>query len=457
MLFNSYGFLFVFLPLVLGVYWSLRPGDGRKWVLLLSSYVFYGVWSWKFAALMLATTSVDYFTAQWLHRSATPRGKRGWLVVSMVSNLGVLAAFKYFDFFARSVNAVAGEPLVGLLDLTLPIGISFYTFESMSYTIDVYRGRVQVLHRFLDYAHFVTMFPRLVAGPIVRYIDLEQQLKDAKPKLEAAVVVEALQFFVFGLLKKVVIADPIATKLVDPLFAQHGELGLVPAWTAALGYTAQLYFDFSGYSDMAMGLGLLVGLRLPRNFNLPYRASSISDFWRRWHISLSTWLRDYLYIPLGGNRHGTARTYLNLFLTMLLGGLWHGANWTFVVWGALHGAALMVDHATQARPKLPAGLGRLLTLLVVVVGWVVFRAESVGQAWTVYRGMLGLTGVDAAFARAHMPMLAFLGVALALSVAPDTSDVKLPVRRVVAVLMALAFAIAITRMSVPSPFLYFQF
>lgn len=456
MLFNSYSFLFVFLPFVLLAYWTRPLGDQRKWVLLLSSYAFYAVWSWKFAGLMLATTSVDFFTARWLDRSSG-RKRKAWLWVSMVSNLGVLAAFKYLDFFAGSINAIAGRPVVNLLGFVLPIGISFYTFESMSYTIDVYRGRVRVVNRFLDYAHFVTMFPRLVAGPIVRYIDLVDQLKAQPQRLEPAAAAQAIYFFVMGLAKKVLIADPIARALVEPLFSTGGDTRLTAVWAGALGYTAQLYFDFSGYSDMAVGLGLLVGFHLPRNFNLPYRAVSIADFWRRWHISLSTWLRDYLYISLGGNRAGTGRTYVHLFVTMLLGGLWHGANWTFVLWGAWHGCALLVDHVTTGRPRLPPFIARPITLLVVVFGWVMFRAETLAQAISIYRGMLGLDGVNLDFVRANAGILVFLALALVLSVSTDTADHKAPMRGWFAFGLAALFVLCLTRMSIPSPFLYFQF
>jgi alginate O-acetyltransferase complex protein AlgI len=301
------------------------------------------------------------------------------------------------------------------------------------------------------------MFPRLVAGPIVRYVDLEEQLHQEHRSLDAARIAEAIHFFAFGLAKKVLIADFIATRLVDPLFTSHEAHGFFAAWAAALGYTAQLYFDFSGYSDMAVGLGYLVGFRLPRNFNLPYRAATISDFWRRWHISLSTWLRDYLYIPLGGNRGSPARTRLNLFLTMLLGGLWHGANWTFVLWGAWHGLALLVDHATAKRRSLPISVEHLLTMLVVVVGWVMFRADNVQSALQVYRGMLGLSGFDVGFLTAHLVPMVFLTGALVLSVMPDTEDFRLPVRPAVAVALAAVFAVCLSRLTLPSPFLYFQF
>ncbi len=459
MLFNSYGFLFLFAPVFYFVYWRCKTVDQKKVASLVASYVFYGWWSPKFALLMLGTTSVDYFTAKWIEDSPTPHKRNVWLAVSMSVNLGVLGIFKYFDFFVGSVNHVAGAPLLPLLNVILPIGISFYTFESMSYTIDVYRRKTHAVRRFLDYGHFVTMFPRLVAGPIVRYTDLAAQLRELPRSLGAAAVMRAAHFFVLGLAKKVLFADILATKLVDPLFARSATLSLAEGWTAAVGYTVQLYLDFSGYSDMAVGLAMLMGLRLPRNFEMPYKAENPSDFWRRWHTSLSTWLRDYLYIPLGGNRASKLGVSKNLFLTMLLGGLWHGANWTFVIWGAYHGAALVLYNVALSKlsfspPKL---VQRALTFVFVVFGWVIFRADTIGKAREVMVAMLGAHGLGAAFIRASLPMLAWLGIALAISLTRDTYDLSPPGKRWTAALLAVLFAICITRLSAPSPFLYFQF
>lgn len=458
MLFNSYKFLLIFLPVVLAVYWRLRTQDRRKRWLVLSSYAFYAAWSIKFAALMFATTGVDYFTARFIEDSSAASRRKAWLAVSMTANLGVLVTFKYFDFMATTVNRLASRPIVTLLHVALPIGISFYTFESMSYTIDVYRRRTRALRRFIDYAHFVTMFPRLVAGPIVRYADLSSQLRSFTDRLKPEMVMEAIHFFTIGLFKKVMIADFLAAKLVAPLFADVGGLHAASAWTAAFAYTAQLYFDFSGYSDMAVGLGLLLGFRLPRNFNLPYRSESISEFWRRWHISLSTWLRDYLYIPLGGNRASLRRTAFNLFVTMVLGGLWHGANWTFVAWGALHGSALVVYNARlKGRFSLPRKVNVALTLLVVVTGWVLFRSDSVHQALSIYSAMLGRSGLGMSWFRGQDLTLLVLVVAIGLSLTVDTYDLPVPARTTTAMLEATLLAICITRIGQPSPFLYFQF
>jgi len=372
----------------------------------------------------------------------------------------VLAVFKYLNFFIESVNTVAGQPLLPVLAIVLPIGISFYTFESMSYTIDVFRRRKRALVRFLDYAHFVTMFPRLVAGPIVRYNELADQLKTFATRLDPAVVMEGAKFLTIGMAKKLLIADLIARHLVDGAFPRAAELGACEAWGAALGYTAQLYFDFSGYSDMAVGLALWLGLRLPRNFELPYRSRDISEFWRRWHISLSSWLRDYLFISLGGSRGSAGRTLRNLALTMVLGGLWHGANWTFVLWGAYHGLALVVHRVARAqRPTAgwPAPLGIAVTFAVVVVGWVLFRAATVAEATTMLRAMAGLHGAGAAWAAANARWLAVLVVVLGVSFARDTYDVPTPRGVLGAIALGLLLVVCLTRLSQPSPFLYFQF
>jgi alginate O-acetyltransferase complex protein AlgI len=458
MLFNSYAFLFVFAPVVYIVYWLLPTLWTRKAWSLAASYAFYGAWSLKFAVLMLITTSVDFFTARLIADTTSPRRKRFWLVVSLCSNLGVLAVFKYYDFFATALNGLLGGRALPLIHVVLPIGISFYTFESMSYTIDVYRGRIPALRHFLDYGHFVTMFPRLVAGPIVRYADMADQLRalPRHPGWERGV--SAIHFFTVGLAKKVLIADVLAANLVDPLFASAGSLQMASAWAAALAYSAQLYFDFSGYSDMAVGLGLLLGFEFPRNFAKPYAAVSVADFWRRWHISLSTWLRDYLYIPLGGSRHGSGRTALNLMITMLLGGLWHGANWTFVAWGAYHGVALGLYNvlALRGRP-LPRPLSVAITFLTVVLGWVLFRSSSIHEARLVYAAMAGLSGMGASWLPGHGLILVGLALALALALAVDTYDFEPRLRTRFAVAYALTMLVCVVRVAAPSPFLYFQF
>jgi alginate O-acetyltransferase complex protein AlgI len=428
----------------------------RQYCSVLASYVFYGVWSVKFAGVMLATTSLDFFLALRIDAASTPRRRKAWLMASVVSNLGVLGLFKYYDFFAATANDLgAGLPL---LRVALPIGISFYTFESMSYAIDVYRGRLSAVRSFIDYAHFVTMFPRLISGPIVRYAEVAEQRRALPERLSWDRCAEAVHFFTIGLAKKILIADSLAAAFVDPAFADPGSLDVTSAWAAALGYTGQLYFDFSGYCDMAVGLALLLGFRLPRNFVLPYRARDVAEFWRRWHVTLSSWLRDYLYIPLGGNRKGEARTALNLFLTMLLGGLWHGANWTFLAWGAYQGLGLLILKGTAPwRPRLPTAAAIGASFLFVVLGWVLFRSATIGDAATVYAAMLGLRGVDETWVATQGPALLGLAAALATSFTIDTYDLEPPLRYGAAVAYGLVMILSISKMSGPSPFLYFQF
>jgi alginate O-acetyltransferase complex protein AlgI len=457
-LFNSFRFLVLFLPPVLLIYWLAPSLRQRKWISVIASYIFYGVWSAKFALLMLATTSVDFYTARLIDGSDNPRRRKFWLALSMTVNLGVLAIFKYYNFFAGSLNTVLPHPLLPILNVVLPIGISFYTFESMSYTIDVYKRQIPALEHFVDYAHFVTMFPRLVAGPIARYTDMAAQMRSLPRWLSSDRVVEAIHFFTMGLAKKVLLADWLASNLVAPLFRDPHALRFSTGWVAALSYTAQLYFDFSGYSDMAVGLAILLGFDLPRNFKLPYSAVNISDFWGRWHISLSTWLRDYLYIPLGGNRKGKARQAVNAFLTMLLGGLWHGANWTFVLWGAYHGVAQAGYHMLRKwLPAMPRWLCQGLTMLVVVVGWVMFRADHVRDALVIYKAMLGLNGWGLAWVRSHVASLVVLGGALILSMTVDTYELKPAPRIRWAVVYGFLLVACIMMFSAPSPFLYFQF
>lgn len=397
MIFSSYEFLFLFLPLVLAGYYLL-PRRGRTLFLTLASYLFYGWWDYRFCGLMLLSTLIDYAAGRGIGHATTDRVKKRWVALSVVSNLSLLGFFKYYDMFAATLNyglasffpsTINHQPsLIPLLHLVLPVGISFYTFQSMSYSIDLYRGRARRARSFLDFACYVSLFPQLVAGPIVRYHELAEQLAARTHTAEKAARGAAL--FVLGFAKKVLVADAVAPLTV--LAFGESEPGLASAWIGTLAYAVQIYFDFSGYSDMAVGLGFLFGFRFPINFNSPYKAVSITDFWRRWHISLSNWLRDYLYIPLGGNRAGPRRTYLNLAVVMLLGGLWHGANWTFVVWGGMHGVLLAWERFRRAAQPRHVSWGRIRTFLMVCLAWVPFRAASMEQAWDVWAGLIGLHG-----------------------------------------------------------------
>lgn len=386
MIFSSSIFLFAFLPLFLGVYY-LTPVRYRSAVILLGSYAFYAWWRVDFLLLFIAVTLWNYFIGIKIHSAISRPRAKYWLTIGLIGNLSTLAYFKYADFGIDSLNHMivltGGQPLT-LANVILPIGISFYIFQSISYLIDVYRKDTPPTSSFVDFAAFIALFPQLIAGPVLRYKDLAHQFQNREHNL--VLFASGVLLFMTGFIKKVLIADTVAP-LADAAFSNPAP-SMADAWVGALAYSVQLYFDFSGYSDMAIGLGLMMGFRFIYNFNQPYISQSITEFWQRWHISLSTWLRDYLYIPLGGNRNGTFKTYRNLFLTMLLGGLWHGANWTFVVWGCWHGIWLAIERAT-GRGRLSGfnPFAWLFTMLLVIIGWVVFRAESLSQALVIYRAM----------------------------------------------------------------------
>jgi alginate O-acetyltransferase complex protein AlgI len=394
---------FVFLPVVLVIYYRLRTRTGKFRFLLAASWFFYISWNPWFLWVILFTTAIDFAAGLLIEAAPTPQARRAWLWLSVVSNLGFLAVFKYSNFFLENSLALARElgwPAPNwTIKLVLPLGISFHTFQGISYTLDVYRGKVRAVRSFGDFALFVAFFPQLVAGPIVRAVDFLPQMEEP-PRPTNAQVVAGLHWFLLGLFKKLFLADRLA-EFVDPIFAQPGLFDAVSHRWAILAYAAQIYCDFSGYSDMALGCALWFGFELPRNFNFPYLASSITDFWKRWHISLSTWMRDYLYIPLGGSRHGTARTYVNLVLTMTLCGLWHGASWNYLLWGFYNGVLLALhrvyDRALTGRPLadrlrgLPMfrWLAVLVTFALVAFGLVLVRSQSWGGCWLVETSLLG--------------------------------------------------------------------
>ncbi|MFO1029933.1 MAG: MBOAT family O-acyltransferase [Planctomycetota bacterium] len=404
MIFSEPKFLLFFL-LVFGVYWALPSNQLRKWFLLAGSLYFYGSWDPRFLVLIVLCATVDFVASLKIEAArAQGRSATRWLMLSLVYDLGTLGFFKYFDFFAGSfVSLLQGfgfEVEDWVPKILLPVGISFFTFQAMSYTIDVYRGQLKASRSYTDFLLFVTFFPQLVAGPIVRASDFLPQL-DEKRWFKNVDVHLALGQFLSGFVKKAVIADLIAgpadavfgdptVKFGDPKYVDPAEFTAGSIWIAVFCYSIQIYCDFSGYSDMAIGTARLLGYELCQNFRFPYLATSITDFWRRWHLSLSTWLRDYLYISLGGNRGGRWFTHRNLMLTMLLGGLWHGAGWNFVIWGAIHGIALVV-HKEWVRHvgegKLPI-VSRLLTLYVVMAAWIFFRAPSFEQAWPMLKAWL---------------------------------------------------------------------
>ncbi|MEZ5667947.1 MAG: MBOAT family protein [Alphaproteobacteria bacterium] len=468
MVFSSHIFLFAFLPAFLACYF-LAPARFRNGIILLFSWVFYGWWRLDFLLLMIAVIAWCFVVGQRLAASEGAARKR-WLALGVAGCLAVLGYFKYFNFGVEALSdayaAIGGAPFT-LWHVILPIGISFYVFQSISYLIDVHRGDAPAARDFLSFGAFISLFPQLIAGPILRYKDLVDQFESRTHSW--VLFGEGAHRFAIGFCKKVLIADTVAPiadyafALPDPSFAT--------SWLGALAYAIQLYFDFSGYSDMAIGLGMMLGFRLLENFRQPYVSSSITEFWRRWHISLSNWLRDYLYIPLGGNRRGRVRTYVNLLLTMLLGGAWHGANWTFVVWGAWHGSLLALERLALGRGRRnPYGLiGWPLTMLLVLIGWVMFRAPTLAEAFAVYRGMVGANGFATEFdlwLETDRLMYATLTLGLVLVAAPRLLRVEarppawLPAGRVAMrwAMMPL-FVLAVLKLTAASysPFLYFQF
>jgi len=395
MLFNSLSFI-VFLVLVLALYYSnFLNWTSKKRMLLLASYVFYGLWNPPLVILLWISTMVDWTAGKKLAVENNERKRKLWLVLSMVVNLGFLAFFKYRDFLLDNFTTVANTYGYGYqvqpMDIILPMGISFYTFQTMSYTIDMYNKKIERAKTFLDFALYVTFFPQLVAGPIVRAKDLISQFYEEK-RATANQFLWGLFLLTVGLFQKIVLADTLLSTTSDTVFGAGKALHGVDAWVGTLAFSGQIFFDFAGYSTCAIGIALMLGILLPDNFKYPYAALGFSDLWKRWHISLSSWLRDYLYIPLGGNQFGIARMYAALMITMLLGGLWHGAAWTFVIWGGLHGTYLILERLQrQFLPfKITAANGiflAFLTFTCVNITWVFFRAREFSTAWNMIKAM----------------------------------------------------------------------
>lgn len=412
MLFNSLEFILFFFPITLLIFFVIGSRGNFlsrqlaiSW-LLFSSLFFYSFWNRSYLPILLISILANYMTGELLgNDKVTLRGKKYLLFLGIFFNISLIAYFKYANFFIDNINAILGENF-RTNQILLPLGISFFTFQQIAYLVDAYRSKAEACGP-LKYCLFVSFFPQLIAGPIVHHGDFIPQFFDKSIyKFNSRNVAIGLTIFIFGLSKKVLFADSISV-YATPVFdaAMKSTVPLLDAWIAALSYSLQLYFDFSGYSDMAIGLALCFNIKLPLNFNSPYQAVSISDFWRRWHITLSNFLRDYLYIPLGGSRKGELRRTSNLMLTMILGGFWHGAGWTFIFWGALHGFYLSVNHQwrlflkylgkdNQSNHWLMSFGGWFLTFILVVFGWVLFRAESIDSAFEVFRGMLGFSGIS---------------------------------------------------------------
>nr|WP_314071001.1 MBOAT family O-acyltransferase [uncultured Roseococcus sp.] len=471
--FSSAPFLFFFLPIFFCVYFSVNSIKIKNYAVLFFSLVFYG-WGEPWFVLVLAASMIINWSAAIYIDREEGRGRSIALAVTITLNLLLLAAFKYGDFIVHNVNAIL-SPMLGLTlpqpSLPLPLGISFFTFHCLSYVIDVYRRRFHANRRPSEIALYIVLFPQLVAGPIVRYKTIARQLRLRRHTLARASI--GARIFIIGLAQKILIADQVAS-LVETVFDHSPNPSMLEAWTGILAYTVQIYFDFCGYSNMAVGLGFILGFSLPRNFRLPYTALSITDFWRRWHISLSSWLRDYLYIPLGGSRGSSVQLYRNLILVFLLCGLWHGSSWTFVLWGAWHGAFLVIERVGLHRllSQLPVALRWVYTILVVMGGWVLFRAHDLSAAGTMYAGLLGSNGIDAMRFQVHLALepnvilalaagwvLATLpawGPALRRSAAPGLRKLRATADTAWTfglLILSLLYAAAGTY----SPFLYFRF
>ena len=467
MLFTEPAF-FIFFLAVFSIHWLLQRNTLRKKFLLAASYVFYGAWDWRFLFLIFSTSLIGYGVGLALENQERPGRRRLLLLISLIANLGVLGFFKYFNFFIESANtlfAVLGFGEQRTFSIILPVGISFFTFQTMSYTIDVYRRQLGTTRSFTDFALYVSFFPQLVAGPIVRAADFLPQLPVRREFRDVALQ-PLLTLFLIGYIKKACLSDSISL-LVDPVFAQPDSYNALAIWIATLFYAIQIYCDFSGYTDMAIAVGGLLGYKLPLNFNFPYFSQNIAEFWRRWHISLSTWLRDYLYISLGGNRKGHWQTYRNLLITMLLGGLWHGAAWNFVIWGGLHGALLAAHRRFNEIERMPRTAKRLLRILglpltfyFTALAWIFFRAQNLSSALAMATAFLtGTAPGTKQLSAGYLIGFAALAVAhcLAMRFPPPKLAERMP-PYLFSALYAVAWAGALLFVrNEARPFIYFQF
>jgi len=475
MIFSSVLFLFAFLPAVLACYYGqklISPASGRNATLLFFSYLFYLHGAADFLFYLIGSTCIDFMLAQFMVRHA--RFKRLWLVFSLVLNLGLLVYFKYANFFMTEFNALFPHLRSSNNHwqyVLLPIGISFFTFQKLSYIIDVYRGKSRPLSNIIDFALYIAMFPQLIAGPIVRFGQIRDQLKTRKESWDACY--QGVLRVCWGLGKKVIIADSCG-RIADVIFSMNGSLlDTKTAWLGAIAYTLEIYFDFSAYSDMAIGLGFMFGFRLPENFMRPYSAISIRDFWRRWHITLGKWFRDYLYIPLGGNRRGIVQTCVNLSIVCTLCGLWHGASWTFVLWGVYHGVFLVIERLGGLGGRSGGKfviLRRGVTLLIVIIGWVLFRSETLTDAVEYLRTMATLTDLPVTYelkSVLNYRNLFFMAMALPVFFLPGdfsllqrftrTNDRVLQFLGMVFLLILLPYCVGLMLGDVESSFIYYRF
>ncbi len=485
MVFSSQIFIFYFLPLTLAIYYGL-PRRGRHLALTLLSYIFYGWANPLFVVLLLTSTLINYVcglkiagerlivgTASTAIQESDVVGlrhKKVWLAISVCTSLSILGFFKYFNFAIENYNALSGwlgistMRLKTILKVTLPLGISFYTFHLLSYTIDVYRGQAKVLRDFIDFACYISLFSQLVAGPIIRFREIADQMANRTHTAEK--FARGVTFISLGLAKKVLIANPCG-KIADVIF-DAGSRGVLDAWYGLVAYSFQIYFDFSAYSDMAIGLGLMLGFVFPKNFDSPYLSQSITEFWRRWHISLSTWLRDYLYLPLGGNRKGILRTYVNLAIVMLLGGFWHGASWNFVIWGGIHGGMLVLERARGKNAfyyRMPKLIRMAITFFIVIIAWVFFRTSDLPAAFGYLVSLFGMAAVqDGAGLLGgiiYQPYYLTTSALAAMIVwgCPQTWDWTrtIPLWKTAPIVLTLLISLAVLMTQTYNPFIYFIF
>jgi len=468
MLFPTLTFGLFFL-LVYAVVWAASgSNEWRKILLLVASWAFYGAWDWRFVALLIFSAFVNWAAASLISRSEEEGPRKFWVTAGVIANLAILGFFKYYDFFLEQVGLLLDQfgwhRDLPLLSIILPVGVSFFTFQGMSYMIDVYKRRVPPA-RLLDMTLLMSFFPHLVAGPIVRASHLIPQFRRA-PKLDRGMVTMGILLIVWGLFKKAVVASWLSVNLVDPVFFDPTVRSSTDLIVAAYGYAVQIYCDFSAYSDMAIGIAALLGYRFPINFNQPYRAASLQDFWRRWHISLSSWLRDYLYISLGGNRGGLFYICRNLMITMLLGGIWHGAKWTFLIWGGLHGLVLAAERIWRdVKPEgwrgLPKPIAILLIFHIVLLGWIFFRADSFATA-IAYLAGIGKLDMANAIVTPLAVALILLGMAMHFTPPRATRDMAMVLRRANPLLLGLGIGAMILvidamRFEGVAPFIYYQF
>ena len=461
MLFSGIPFLYCFLPAVVLVYF-LAPRGFKNAVLLLFSLLFYGWGEPKYVFLMIATIVAFYFCGLAIGKAKTRAWKKTWLIVSAAIGLGLLAVFKYADFFVENFNGATGLSMP-LLRLALPVGISFYTFQSLSYTIDVYRGDVAVQRDPISFGAYVTLFPQLIAGPIVRYADVARELESRVHTWADAMA--GIRRFLIGLGKKVILADNFA--LLISLFRDSQEKSVLFYWMYAIAFTLNIYFDFSGYSDMAIGLGRIFGFHFVENFRYPYLSKSITEFWRRWHISLGSWFRDYVYIPLGGNRVSRWRWIFNIFTVWLLTGFWHGAAWNFILWGLLFGGLLLAEKLVPGLQKLPDLLKHVYVMLVIVLSFVLFNGDTLSQVGADFAGLFGMAGLPGVTAQTlyYLRSYALLFAVGFVGVTPAVKYGALRIERtkggaVLEILLMIGLLLVCTAYLVDgsfSPFLYFRF